>query len=43
MVEGGHIDHALHVTNAKRALQYTIALNEALNATIKNFDKVTLN
>jgi alkaline phosphatase len=35
MVEGGRIDHALHDTNAKRALQDTIALNEALDATIK--------
>jgi len=26
MVEGGRIDHALHDTNAKRALQDTIAL-----------------
>ena len=35
MVEGGRIDHALHDTNAKRALHDTIALNEALDATIK--------
>ena len=42
MVEGGRIDHALHDTNAKRALQDTIALNEALDATIKNFMKVIL-
>ncbi|KOR14434.1 hypothetical protein ABW55_13535 [Acinetobacter sp. C15] len=35
MVEGGRIDHALHDTNAKRALHDTIASNEALDATIK--------
>lgn len=35
MVEGGRIDHALHDTNAKRALQDTIALNDALEATIQ--------
>ncbi len=35
MVEGGRIDHALHDTNAKRALQDTIALNDALDATIQ--------
>lgn len=39
MVEGGRIDHALHDTNAKRALQDTIALNEALDATIKTSTK----
>lgn len=42
MVEGGRIDHALHDTNAKRALHDTIALNEALMQPLKNFDKVTL-
>ena len=39
MVEGGRIDHALHDTNAKRALQDTIALNEALDATIKKLQQ----
>ena len=39
MVEGGRIDHALHDTNAKRALQDTIALNEVLDATIKKLQQ----
>ena len=43
MVEGGRIDHALHDTNAKRALQDTIALNDALEATIQSLNKVILN
>ncbi|GAC1528028.1 MAG: alkaline phosphatase [Ramlibacter sp.] len=30
MVEGGRIDHALHGTNAKRALEDTIAFDEAI-------------
>lgn len=34
MVEGGRIDHALHDTNAKRALQDVIALDDTLQATI---------
>jgi alkaline phosphatase len=37
MVEGGRIDHALHDTNAKRALQDTIAFDNAIRATL---DKV---
>ena len=37
MVEGGRIDHALHDTNAKRALQDTVAFDNAIKATI---DKV---
>lgn len=37
MVEGGRIDHALHDTNAKRALQDTVALDDAIKAAI---DKV---
>ena len=34
MVEGGRIDHALHDTNAKRALQDTVAFDNALKAAI---------
>lgn len=30
MVEGGRIDHALHGTNAKRALEDTVAFDEAI-------------
>ncbi|AOR71543.1 alkaline phosphatase [Burkholderia stabilis] len=37
MVEGGRIDHALHDTNAKRALQDTVAFDNAIKATL---DKV---
>ena len=37
MVEGGRIDHALHDTNAKRALQDTVAFDNAIKAAI---DKV---
>jgi alkaline phosphatase len=39
MVEGGRIDHALHSTNAKRALQDTVAFDNAIKAAI---DKVKL-
>ena len=39
MVEGGRIYNALHDTNAKRALQDTIALNEVLDATIKKLQQ----
>lgn len=34
MVEGGRIDHALHNTNAARALQDTIAFDDAVKAAI---------
>jgi alkaline phosphatase len=34
VVEGGRIDHALHATNAKRALQDTIAFDNAIAAAI---------
>jgi alkaline phosphatase len=34
MVEGGRIDHALHSTNAKRALQDTVAFDNAIKAAI---------
>ena len=37
MIEGGRIDHALHATNAKRALVDTIAFDDAIRAAI---DKV---
>ena len=39
MVEGGRIDHALHGTNAKRALEDTIAFDDAIKAAL---DKVKL-
>jgi alkaline phosphatase len=39
MVEGGRIDHALHATNAKRALVDTIAFDDAIQAAL---DKVKL-
>jgi alkaline phosphatase len=35
VVEGGLIDHALHQTLAKRALQETVAYNDALKAAIE--------
>lgn len=35
MVEGGRIDHALHGTNAKRALEDTLALDEAVQAALR--------
>lgn len=38
MVEGGRIDHALHGTNAKRALQDTIAFDNAIKATLAKVD-----
>ena len=34
MVEGGRIDHALHATNAKRALVDTIAFDDAVKAAL---------
>ena len=34
MVEGGRIDHALHETNAKRALHDTVAFDNAIKAAI---------
>ena len=39
MVEGGRIDHALHETSAKKALQDTVAFDNAIKAAI---DKVKL-
>ena len=35
MVEGGKIDHALHDTNAKRALVETIAFDDAIKAVVE--------
>jgi alkaline phosphatase len=40
MVEGGLIDHALHATRAKRALQETVAFDAALKAAIIEVQKV---
>lgn len=38
LVEGGRIDHALHGTNAKRALEDTIAFNDAIAKTLEKVD-----
>jgi alkaline phosphatase len=38
MVEGGRIDHALHGTNAKRALADTIAFDNAVKAALQKVD-----
>jgi alkaline phosphatase len=35
MVEGGRIDHALHATNAKRAIVDTIAFDDAIQAALE--------
>ncbi|MFL6676099.1 MAG: alkaline phosphatase [Massilia sp.] len=40
MVEGGLIDHALHATLAKRALQETVAYDDALKAAIDKMRQV---
>ncbi|MGJ7916879.1 alkaline phosphatase [Massilia sp. LXY-6] len=40
MVEGGLIDHALHATRAKRALQETVAFDAALKAAIIEMQKL---
>ena len=40
MVEGGRIDHALHATNARRALQDTVAFDDAIKAALTKMDKV---
>ncbi|MGY3926471.1 alkaline phosphatase [Aeromonas simiae] len=39
MVEGGRIDHALHDTNAKRALVDTIAFDDAIKAALDEVKK----
>lgn len=38
MVEGGRIDHALHGTNAKRALEDTLAFDAAIKAALEKVD-----
>jgi alkaline phosphatase len=38
MVEGGRIDHALHSTNAKRALEDTVAFDDAVKAALGKVD-----
>ena len=38
MVEGGRIDHALHGTNARRALADTIAFDDAIKAALARVD-----
>lgn len=38
MVEGGRIDHALHGTNAKRALEDTLAFDDAIKAAVETVD-----
>ncbi|AOK28072.1 MULTISPECIES: alkaline phosphatase [Burkholderia] len=38
MVEGGRIDHALHGTNAKRALEDTVAFDEAIRTALSKVD-----
>ena len=38
MVEGGRIDHALHETNAKRALEDTVAFDEAIKRALSLVD-----
>ncbi len=38
MVEGGRIDHALHATQARRALHETLAFDAALRAVIERVD-----
>ena len=39
MVEGGRIDHALHGTNAKRALEDTLALDRAIDTALAYMEK----
>jgi alkaline phosphatase len=40
VVEGGLIDHALHQTLARRALQETVSYNDALKAAIDKMQKI---
>ena len=40
MVEGGKIDHALHDSNAKRALVDTIAFDDAIGAVVARMEKL---
>ncbi|KAF0813668.1 Alkaline phosphatase 4 [Andreprevotia sp. IGB-42] len=39
MVEGGRIDHALHATNAKRALEDAVAFDNAIQAALTEMEK----
>ncbi|KAF1021219.1 MAG: Alkaline phosphatase H [Paracidovorax wautersii] len=40
MVEGGRIDHALHATNARRALQDTVAFDNAVQTAIDKMQAI---
>ncbi|GGH51617.1 alkaline phosphatase [Comamonas phosphati] len=40
MVEGGRIDHALHATNARRALQDTVAFDNAIKAALDKMQSI---
>ncbi|RZS86564.1 alkaline phosphatase [Pigmentiphaga kullae] len=40
MVEGGRIDHALHATNARRALQDTVAFDDAIKVALDKMQQV---
>lgn len=40
MVEGGRIDHALHATNARRALQDTVAFDQALSSALTKMQAI---
>ncbi|MFT4102816.1 MAG: alkaline phosphatase, partial [Burkholderiaceae bacterium] len=40
MVEGGRIDHALHATNARRALQDTVAFDNAIALALTKMEAI---
>ena len=40
MVEGGRIDHALHATNARRALQDTVAFDNAIQTALAKMQAI---
>lgn len=40
MVEGGRIDHALHANNARRALQETVAFDDAVKVALDKMQQV---
>ncbi|KKW68246.1 alkaline phosphatase [Lampropedia cohaerens] len=40
MVEGGRIDHALHATNARRALDDTVAFDQAIATAIEKLEAI---
>ncbi|RMX05980.1 alkaline phosphatase [Corticibacter populi] len=40
MVEGGRIDHALHATNARRALQDTVAFDNAIKLALEKLEAI---